>query len=99
MLRNKAGQKSLIVNAMRQENIGLIVIPVRLLGHYKSGDSLEISGERFTVPITDNFWLVESPLGVETLFGQARQAYIADTWLKPYIDPVVSKSLSKVESA
>lgn len=82
---NKVGQKAKIVNALRLENIGLVVTPIRSLGFYNKGESLWISGESFCCIVTDNFWLVESPMGVETMFGGALQAYIPDTWLSPLV--------------
>ena len=94
-LRNKVGKLSTIIRALRPENIGLIVNPIRLLGFYERGGEINLSGELYTAIISDHYWLVESPEGIETMFGGARQAYIPDTWLKPYLPKEEDKALDK----
>lgn len=80
----KRGDIAFIKKAIRQENIGLIVQCTKYLGYYLRGDYMQINGELWVAPHSDNYWLIESPSGsINTLFGMSKVAYGPDTWLSP----------------
>ena len=80
----KQGDLAYINQALRKENIGLIVECKENLGFHLANDIVEISGERFKAQISDTFWIVNSKeCAIETMFGSAREAYIPDSWLTP----------------
>ena len=62
----------------------MIVECKEYLGYYLKGDKVEINKEFWSVPISDNYWLIESSTcSIGTLFGKAKNAYGPDTWLSP----------------
>lgn len=80
----KQGDLAFIKNAVRKENIGLIVTCIENLGYFLKGDKIEISGELWEAAISDNYWLIESSSSsIETMFGKSKIAYGPDTWLFP----------------
>lgn len=84
----KQGDLAFIKKALRQENVGLIVECKKYLGYYCHGDYMQINGELWVAPHSDNYWLIESSTGsIETMFGKSKVAYGPDTWLSP-IKPI-----------
>lgn len=93
----KNGDLAFIKNAVRKENIGLIVTCKENLGYFLKGDKIEISGELWEAVISDNYWLIESASNsIETMFGKARTAYGPDTWLFPIKPEELDENISKV---
>lgn len=80
-MKCKVGDLAFIKKALREENIGRVVTCTKYLGYYSRGDTITISGELWLAPDSDDFWCVTGNLS--TQFGQASQAYIADSWLYP----------------
>lgn len=80
-MKCKLDQLAFIKKALRKENIGRIAKCSKYLGYYSYGDTITISGENWLAPDSDDFWCVTG--SISTQFGQAHQAYIADSWLSP----------------
>lgn len=84
IMQNKLGDLAFIKKSIRPENVGLIVECKDYLGYYLQGDIVEISGERYTAIVSDNYWLILSPSGsFLTQFGKAKNGFIPDLWLTP----------------
>lgn len=73
-----------IKKSLRPTNIGLVVECKEYLGYYLQDDIIEISGERWTALVSDNYWKVISESGsIDTMYGKSKVAYIPDLWLTP----------------
>jgi hypothetical protein len=90
----KLGDIAFIKNAVRKENLGLIVTCKENLGYFLKGDKIEISSELWEAVISDNYWLIESSSGsIETHYGNSKIAYAADTWLSPIRPEEIDKNI------
>ena len=80
----KLGDLCYIKKSMRPANIGLIVTCQSYLGYFLEGDTIEMNGESWLAPFSDNYWLITNSSGsIETQFGKSKEAYIPDLWLVP----------------
>ena len=96
-MKCKKGDLAYINQALRKENIDLIVECKENLGFHLVDDIVEISGERFKAQISDTFWIVSNKeCAIETMFGPSREAYIPDSWLTP-IKSDSDKTSTKIE--
>lgn len=77
----KMGDIAFIKKAIREVNIDRIVTCKKHLGYFSKGDTIVISGEHYTAYDSDDYWIVEG--NIETLYGQAREGVILDSWLFP----------------
>lgn len=78
------GDLAFIKKSIRPINVGLIVTCENYLGYYLQGDHIEISGEHWIAPISDNYWYIRSSnSSIETQYGKSSAAYIPDLWLTP----------------
>ena len=83
-MRNKQGNLAFISKSLRPVNIGLVVTCTQYLGYYLQDDYLEMHGEFFKAPVSDNYWVISNNSGhIETQFGLAKEAYAPDLWLTP----------------
>jgi hypothetical protein len=83
----KQGELAFIKKSLRPRNIGLIVECKGYLGFYLRDDIIEISGERYTAIVSDNYWIISSASGsIETQFGKSKEGFIPDLWLTPIKD-------------
>jgi len=81
---NKVGELSYIKKSIRPANVGLVVTCTQYLGYFLENDYLEMHGEFFKAPFSDNYWLITNESGqIETQFGKAKEAYCPDLWLVP----------------
>lgn len=81
---NKQGDLAFIKKSLRPVNIGMVVTCTQYLGYFIEGEDLEMHGELFKAPFTDNYWLITNQSGhIETQFGKSKEAYLPDLWLIP----------------
>jgi hypothetical protein len=80
----KQGDLAFIKKSLRPENTGLIVTCSEYLGYYLANDTIEISGEHWGAPVSDNYWRVTTTSNsLSTMFGKSTSGYIPDLWLTP----------------
>lgn len=79
----KPNDLAYIKKALRPVNIGRIVTCKELLGYFFKGEQLKWNGEMFVTFEADNYWVIESKMGIETLYGNSTQAFCPDSWLIP----------------
>lgn len=82
-MRCKVGDLAIILRSVTGKNEGRIVSVVEYVGFYHADESFVHNGIVCRVPITDNYWWIISPSGLETALGPTTKAYGPDTWLKP----------------
>ena len=83
-MRCKLNDLAFINKSLRPANVGLVVTCKQSLGYYLIGDDLEMHGEFFKAPFSDNYWLIVNEYGqIDTQFGLSKEAYIPDLWLTP----------------
>ena len=80
-----------IKKALRENNIGKIVTCKQSLGYVERGKEYSYNGERWVAPDSDTHWVITCPSGLDTQFGKAAEAIIADSWMTP-IDPDILNS-------
>jgi hypothetical protein len=80
-VKNKAGEPAFIVKAIREKNIGKIVTPKALIGFVNAGNTFRYNGEAWVSVVDGYLWCVEGNL--ETMYGDSREGFIPDHWLKP----------------
>jgi hypothetical protein len=88
-----------INTALRPKNIGLVVTCSESLGYALMGDIIELNGERWLAPISDNYWsITSSNASIETQYGKSALAFIPDTWLTPIkAEPLETDETTELE--
>lgn len=83
-LINEQGKPSRIIMAIREPNIGLIVIPKEYLGYHIEGEMVTMDGEQWGCIITDHYWRIfHEGSEIETMFGKSKVSFIPDRWMRP----------------
>lgn len=79
----KENDLAYIKKALRPANIGRVVTCKSLLGYFSKDESFMWNGEKFYAYDTDHHWVIECSSGLETMFGESKEAVIIDSWLIP----------------
>lgn len=82
-LRCKPNDLALIINALREVNVGRIVECKEHLGYFQKDEPLMYSGEKWAAQDTGHIWVVFCSSGVETQYGSSKVALMMDHWLMP----------------
>lgn len=86
-MRCKPGIQAIILKAVKRENVGRVVTVRSYIGHYQQNETFDYNGITCRVPISDHYWFVDCPGGLETAIGPTTRAYCPDTWLLPITPP------------
>lgn len=82
-MKCEKGDLAKIIFAIREQNLGKMVIVEEYIGHFKQGETFTFNGMDFTMPVTDHYWWIAADFGLKNLWGDTPKAYIPDTWLEP----------------
>ena len=82
-MKNKVGQDAFITDGIMDANLGKRVQVVGYIGFLEAESILEYNGMHMRVPITDNYFWIFCPAGLETPLGETSKAYAPDSWLRP----------------
>jgi hypothetical protein len=82
-MKCEKGDLAKVLFAIREQNIGKIVVVDQYIGHFKQGEQFTFNEHQFTMPVTDHYWWIAADFGLKSLFGDTPKAYIADSWLEP----------------
>lgn len=93
-MRNKAGQMATIKVSRLIANEGRVVSVDTYIGYLEADEKFSMGSMLLTVPITDHYWWITCPGGLETDMGETSKAYAPDTWLEPIIPPSLKKDTS-----
>lgn len=93
-MRNKAGQMATIVVTRLLANQGKVVNVDTYIGYLEADEKFSMGEMLLTVPITDHYWWITCPGGLETDMGETSKAYAPDLWLEPIIPPALTKDTS-----
>lgn len=90
------GDLAYIINAIRPENIGLVVECKESIGYHLRGDIVDLMGERYIAIDSDNYWIISSPTGdITTQYGLSKISFIPDTWLEPIVPKKLDTDTTK----
>jgi len=79
----KQGDLAFIKKSIRPENIGRVVTCKLCLGFLQQREQFSWHGETWESPDTDYIWVIENSSGISTMYGDSKEAIIADSWLIP----------------
>lgn len=83
-LRCKQGDLAFVIKAIRQSNIGLIVLVEEYVGYFQRGEEYYYGGLRLVAYDTGHVWKVtSSSKSIDTIDGKSNFALTIDTWLTP----------------
>ena len=87
--RCKQNKMAWVKYANIQRNIGRMVTTSVYVGYFNAGDTFEYNGISGPIAVTDHWWWVDCPGGLETLIGETSRAFMADSWLEPIDDDLL----------
>jgi hypothetical protein len=94
-MKCKQGDTAKIIYSLRPENVGRIVKVAEYIGKFQQGDVFAFRGIPCQALVSDHYWWIEAE-DLESQYGPAPKAYIADTWLEP-IRPKDKKKMTQEE--
>lgn len=96
----KLNDMAYIKKALRPANIGRVITCKELLGYFIQGEEYLWNGEVYLAQDTDYIWVVESPSGLDTLYGKSLMATAPDSWLVPIkMDGLTDEEFAEEELA
>jgi hypothetical protein len=81
--RCKQGDLAYVIKSLVPTNLRKIVTVGGYVGHFQAMEGFEYNGIYCRVPITDHYWWIECPGGLDTFMGPMSRAVGPDTWLEP----------------
>jgi hypothetical protein len=81
--RCSQGDLAWIIKSLIPSNVRKIVTVKEYIGFFEAEQGFTHNGIYCRVPITDHYWWIECPHGLDTYFGPISAAVGPDTWLEP----------------
>lgn len=81
--RCKQDDLAWIIKSLIPSNVRKIVTVKGYIGFFEGGQGFDHNGIYCRVPITDHYWWIECPGGIDTFMGPMSIAVGPDTWLEP----------------
>lgn len=81
--RCSTGDMAWVIKSVVASNLRKIVTVNGYIGYFNAGDGFEHSNLFCRVPITDHYWWISNPSGIDTAVGPTTIAVCPDTWLEP----------------